>query len=128
MTGTYNQALSYKIVYKTSVSGDTYLTLADNLSTSKNYILDAQPSTLGLAGNERVTEIMFVFGAVKAGFAEVETAYIYGTVNYGLANGSSIVNVADAGGAYNGQWIQAVSRVNTKVYSKTTVTLPKTGY
>ena len=102
--------------------------LADNLSTAKNYVIDAQPATLGLATNERVTEIMFVFGAVKAGFAEVETAYIYGTVNNGLANDTSIVNVADIGGLYNGQWIQAVSRVNTRVYSKTTVTLPKTGY
>lgn len=120
--------LSYKIVYKTTGSGDTYLTLADNLSTTKNYILDAQPSTLGLAGNERVTEIMFVFGSVNAGFAEVETAYIYCTVNNGLANDSSIVNVADVGGVYNGQWIQAVSRVNTRIYSKTIYTLPKTGY
>ena len=128
VTGTYNQQLAYKIVYKTTSSGDAYLTLADNLSTTKNYVLDAQPATLGLANNERVTEIMFVFGSVKAGFGQVETAYIYGTVNTGLANDSSIVNVADVGGMFNGQWIQAVSRCNTKVYSKTTVILPKTGY
>ena len=128
VTGTYNQALSYKIVYKTNTSGDTYLTLADNLSTTKNYVLDARPATLGLAANERVTEVMFVFGQVKGGFAEVETAYIYATANSGLSNGSSIVNVADAGGLYNGQWIQGVSRWTTTVYSKTTTTLPKTGY
>ena len=104
VTGSYNQPLSYKVVYKTNLSGD-YRTLADNLSTSKVYVLDARPAVLGLAANERVTEVMFVFGNVKAGFAQVETPYIYATARSGLANSSGIVNVADAGGLYNGQWI-----------------------
>lgn len=127
VTGTYNQQLSYKIVYKTNLK-DSYQTLADSLSTTKNYVLEASPAALGLASNERVTEIMFVFGTVKGGFGQVETAYIHGNVVNGLANGSSIVNVADVGGVYNGQWIQAVSRWVTKVYAKTITTLPKTGY
>ena len=128
VTGTYNQQLSYKVVYKTNLSGSSYRTLADNLSTSKNYVLDARPAILKLASNERITEVMFVFGQVKAGFAQVETPSISGTVAKGLSNGSSLVNVADVGGLYNGQWIQAVSRTLTGVYAKTTVTLPKTGY
>ena len=127
VTGSYNQPLSYKVVYKTNLSGD-YRTLADNLSTSKVYVLDARPAVLGLAANERVTEVMFVFGIVPAGFAQVETPYIYATARSGLANNSGIVNVADVGGLYNGQWIQAVSRWLTTVYTKTTVRLPKTGY
>ena len=127
VTGSYNQPLSYKVVYKTNLYGD-YRTLADNLSTSKVYVLDARPAVLGLAANERVTEVMFVFGNVKAGFAQVETPYIYATARSGLANNSGIVNVADVGGLYNGQWIQAVSRWLTTVYTKTTVKLPKTGY
>ena len=127
VTGSYNQPLSYKVVYKTNLSGD-YRTLADNLSTSKVYVLDARPAALGLAANERVTEVMFVFGNVKAGFAQVETPYIYAAARSGLANNSGIVNVADVGGLYNGQWIQAVSRWLTTVYTKTTVKLPKTGY
>ena len=127
VTGSYNQPLSYKVVYKTNLSGD-YRTLADNLSTSKIYVLDARPAVLGLAANERVTEVMFVFGNVKAGFAQVETPYIYATARSGLANNASVVNVADVGGLYNGQWIQAVSRWLTTVYTKTTVKLPKTGY
>lgn len=128
VTGTYNQQLSYKVVYKTNLSGDTYLTLADNLSTTKNYVLEASPAALGLAANERVTEFMYVFGTVKAGFAQVETPYIHGTVIKGLSNGVSFVNVADVGGLYNGQWIMGVSRWVTTVYAKTNVTLPKTGY
>ena len=127
VTGSYNQPLSYKVIYKTNLSGD-YRTLADNLSTSKVYVLDARPAVLGLAANERVTEVMFVFGNVKAGFAQVETPYIYATARSGLANNASVVNVADVGGLYNGQWIQAVSRWLTTVYTKTTVKLPKTGY
>lgn len=127
VTGSYNQPLSYKVVYKTNLSGD-YRTLADNLSTSKVYVLDARPAVLGLAANERVSEVMFVFGNVKAGFAQVETPYIYAAARSGLANNSGIVNVADVGGLYNGQWIQAVSRWLTTVYTKTTVKLPKTGY
>ena len=126
VTGSYNQPLSYKVVYKTNLAHD-YRTLADNLSTSKVYVLDARPAALGLAANERVTEVMFVFGNVKAGFAQVETPYIY-AARSGLVNNSGIVNVADVGGLYNGQWIQAVSRWLTTVYTKTTVKLPKTGY
>ena len=127
VTGTYNQAQSYKIVYKVNGAG-TYRTLADNLSTTKNYVLDMRPAVIGLAANECVTEIMFVFGTVPAGFAQVETPVLYGTVRGGLSNGTSLVNSADVGGLYNGQWVQAVSRWLTTVYAKTTMTLPKTGY
>ena len=127
VTGSYNQPLSYKVVYKTNLTGD-YRTLADNLSTGKVYVLDARPAVLGLAANERVTEVMFVFGIVPAGFAQVETPCIYGTVGTSLANGASLVNAADAGGLHDGQWVQAVSRWLTTVYTKTTVKLPKTGY
>lgn len=127
-TGTYNQQLAYKVVFKTNFSGDTYRTLADNLSTSKNYKLDISPKALRLAANEKVTEVMFVFGQVKAGFAQVETPYIHGTVSKWLSNGATLVNVADVGGLYNGMWIQAVSRWVTNVYAKTVVKLPKTGY
>ena len=127
VTGTYNQSLAYKIVYKTNLSGDTYRTLADNLSTTQNYVLDASPTDLGLAANEKVTEFMYVFGQVKAGFAQVETPYIHGTVAQGLTNNASFVNVADVGGLYNGQWIMGVSRWVTTVYAKPEP-LPRTGY
>ena len=127
VTGTYNQVQNYKIVYKTNISGD-YRTLADNLSTAKNYVLDASAAALGLASNEYITEVMFVFGTARAGFAQVETPMIYATTISGLANKSQFVNVADVGGLHNGVWVQAVSRWVTTVYAQTTVTLPKTGY
>ena len=126
VTGTWNFPGVYKIVYKVNGTGD-YRTLADNLSTSQTYTLAASPAALGLAANERVTEIMFVFGQAPAGFAQVEAPILYCTSVNGLAAGSSFVNVADVGGVYNGQWVQAVSRWVTTVYGKPEP-LPRTGY
>ena len=126
VTGTYNFPGTYKIVYR--VNGGDYRTLADNLSTSKNYTLAASSVALGLASNERVTEIMFVFGQAPAGFSQVEAPYLHCKAVAGLPAGS-FVNVSDAGGTYNGTWVQAVSRWVTSVYGKPTVPkLPRTGY
>ena len=128
VTGTYNFPGNYKIVYKVNNTGD-YRTLADNLSTSKNYTLAASPVALGLAANERVTEIMFVFGQAPGGFSQVEAPMVHCVALSNLAPGSSFVNVADVGGTYNGIWLQAVTRWVTNVYGKPVVpTLPKTGY
>ena len=128
VTGTYNQQLSYKIVYLTNLSNGEYRTINDNLSTSRNYALDISNVALGLASNEYITEIMFVFGTVRAGFSQVETPYLYARSIQGLPNGASFVNQADVGGVYNGQWITSVSRWVTRVYNYTHFTMPKTGY
>ena len=126
VTGTYNFPGTYKITYR--VNGGEYRTLADNLSTSKNYTLAASATALGLASNERVTEVMFVFGQAPAGFAQVEKPYLHCTAVANLAS-TSFVNVADVGGVYNGQWVQAASRWVTTVYGKPAIpTLPRTGY
>ena len=125
ITGTYNFPGTYKITYR--VNGGEYRTLADNLSTSQTYTLAASPAALGLASNERVTEIMFVFGQAPAGFAQVETPYLNCTAVANLPANSSFVNIADVGGVYNGTWVQAISRWVTTVYGKPTP-LPRTGY
>ncbi len=46
-TGTYNAAGSYKIVYKTNLSGSEYRVLADSLNTQQNYVLEASPWPCG---------------------------------------------------------------------------------
>lgn len=125
VTGTYNFPGTYKITYR--VNGGEYRTLADNLSTAQNYTLAASPTALGLAANERVTEIMFVFGQTPGGFAQVEKPVLKCTAISGLTAGSSFVNVADVGGVYNDQWVQAISRWVTTAYGKPTP-LPRTGY
>ena len=128
VTGSYNQPLSYKVVYKTNLSGD-YRTLADNLSTSKVYVLDARPAALGLASNEYITEFMFVFGTVPAGFTQLQTPYVYCDVLPGLSHEYRFTNKTDVGGMWRSQWIMANDRWVTIVYNKNTApTLPRTGY
>ena len=127
ITGTYNFPGVYKITYR--VNGGEPQTLADNLSTQKNYTLAASATALGLASNERVTEIMFVFGQVPGGFAQVEKPMIHCKAVSSIAAGS-FVNKADVGGTYQGVWVQAVSRWVTTVYGKkpSVPKLPRTGY
>lgn len=127
VTGTYNVPGNYKVVYKTNLSGGTWRTLADNLSTQQNYVLDASKAALCLASNEYVTEFMMSFGVVPANFRQVEAPQVYATVYAWLTGGSQFVNQADVGGVYNGQWIMATSRWVTKVY-KLSEPLPRTGY
>ena len=127
VTGTYNFPGTYKITYR--VNGGEPQTLADNLSTQENYTLAASAVALGLASNERVTEIMFVFGQAPGGFAQVEKPMLHCKTVSSIAAGS-FVNKADVGGTYQGVWVQAVSRWVTTVYGKKTPApkLPRTGY
>ena len=127
VTGTYNVPGNYKVVYKTNLSGDTWRTLADNLSTQQLYVLDASPAALGLASNEYVTQFMVSFGVVPANFRQVEAPRVYCNVVSWIAGGAQFTNQADAGGVYDGQWIMAVSRWVTRVY-KPSDPLPRTGY
>ena len=126
-TGTWNTPGNYKIVYRTNLSGGTWRTLADNLSTSKNYVLDASPAALGLAANEYVTEFMAAFGIVPANFRQVEAPRVDCKALAKLTGGTQFVNQADAGGVYNGQWIMATSRWVTRIYAPSKP-LPRTGY
>ena len=126
-TGTWNTPGNYKIVYRTNLSGDTWRTLADNLSTSKNYVLDASPAALGLAANEYVTEFMAAFGIVPANFRQVEAPRVDCKALAKLTGGTQFVNTSDAGGVYNGQWIMATSRWVTRIYAPSKP-LPRTGY
>ena len=126
-TGTWNTPGNYKIVYRTNLSGDTWRTLVDNLSTSKNCVLDASPAALGLAANEYVTEFMAAFGIVPANFLQVEAPRVDCKVLSKLAGGTHLVNTSDAGGVYNGQCIMATPRWVPRVYAPSKP-LPRTGY
>ena len=128
ITGTWTGRLSYKVVYRTNTNSE-YRTLADNLNTAKNYTLDASSAALGLASNEYVTEVMFLFGRVPAGFTQLQAPYIYCKVLPGLAHEYRFANKTDVGGLWQGNWVMAVDRWVTIVYNKTTTpTLPRTGY
>ncbi|MDR1204335.1 MAG: hypothetical protein LBL26_02495, partial [Peptococcaceae bacterium] len=130
ITGTWSARLSYKIVYKTNVSSGDYRTLSDNLITDKIRTIDASPAALGLASNEYVTEFMFVFGRVPAGFKQIDAPYIYCNVLPNLAHEYRFANKTDVGGLWGAnQWVMANDRWVTVVYSKATPqVLPRTGY
>lgn len=129
ITGTWSARLSYKVVYKTNTHTD-YQTLADNLSTSKNYTLDASAAALGLARDEYVTEVTFLFGRVPAGFTQLQTPYISCNVRSGLAHEYRFANKTDVGGLWLGNWVMSNDRWVTTIYGKKTPTpkLPRTGY
>ena len=128
ITGTWSAKLNYRVVFKTNINSN-YRTLADNLSTAKNNTLDASPAALGLARNEYITEFMFVFGPVPAGFTQLQTPYVYCDVLPGLSHEYRFTNKTDVGGIWRSQWIMANDRWVTIVYNKNTApTLPRTGY
>ena len=128
ITGTWFHQLNYKVVYKTNVNS-SYRTLADNLNTQRNYTLDASPAALGLASDEYVTEVTFLFGRTPAGFRQMQTPYIYCNVLSSLTHEYRFTNKTDVGGTWQGQWIMANDRWVTIVYrGGPTPTLPRTGY
>ena len=130
VTGTYNTRISYKVVYRTNLNRN-YRTLADNIDSTQSRTLIASPTALGLKSGEAVTDIMFVFGTVPAGFRMVNNATIFATArnSYG---GSSFVNKADVGGLNSSQqWIMSNDAWTTTIYRKpiyTKPTLPTTGW
>lgn len=125
VTGTYNQALRYKILITTS-KGNTRV-IADNLSTTTNNVIDCRNAALGLAGDEYVTSFTLLFGTVKAGFCQVEQPQIYMTVNNGLPNGYQFANKADVGGRYGNEWVVGNSTWLTTIYAQP-IKMPRTGY
>lgn len=128
ITGTYSARLNYKVVFQTNLS-NTQRVLADNLNTLQNYTLDASPAALGLASNEYVTQVTFLFGRVPGGFRQVETPYIYCDVLSDLPHEYRFANKCDVGGMWRNQWIQATDRWVTIIYRGGPVpTLPRTGY
>ena len=130
VTGTYNTRISYKVVYRTNLNRN-YRTLADNIDSTQSRTLIASPTALGLKSGEAVTDIMFVFGTVPAGFRMVNNATIFATARNSFG-GSSFVNKADVGGLNSSQqWIMSNDAWTTTIYRKPTYTkptLPKTGW
>ena len=127
VTGTFNQALKYKIIATTN-KGDTVI-IADNLSTTKNNVIDCTPAALGLRADEFVTSFTVIFGNVKAGFCQVEQPQIYVNVLKTLPNGYQFGNKADVGGRYGGEWIVGSSVSVVTIYrAGEGGKLPRTGY
>ena len=126
-TGTYNQRLYYRIMFKTNVND--YRLLAKDLLTTNNYSVALSPEALGLGTGEYVTDVRFEFGTVPSGFASVTKPTLQVMVKGDVADGYNIVNRADVGGQYLNEWQTANAQWLTVVFRPAdTSPLPKTGY
>ena len=70
ITGTYNVPGHYKVVYQTNLSGGTWRTMYDNLSTMQNYTLDASRCSTWF-GFQRVCDP--VYGVLRRGALQFPT-------------------------------------------------------
>jgi hypothetical protein len=107
---------------------DTWRVAYDNLHSTTNNALVMSPVALGLGSNEFVTEIMYSFGTVRAGFRSVEAPRIEGTVRDGLPNGYEFVNRIDLGGRTGTEWIVGNNSWITRVFRHTPGNHPRTGW
>ena len=127
--GTYNARVWYKITYKTNEND--YRTLADNLLSTNRYSFKIDSGSLKLASGEYVTDIRFEFGTVPAGFKMTEKATLLVYVPAYMLGGYNIINRADCGGSYQGEWDNSTSTWVTKICRAPTYTkptLPQTGF
>jgi uncharacterized repeat protein (TIGR01451 family) len=125
VTGTYNQALTYKVMITTNKGGTRVI--ADNLSTTKNNVIDCSNASLGLRGDEYVTSFTFFLGTVKAGFAQVGQPLIFVKVLTTLPNAYEFANKVDVGGKHGQEWVIGNSATLSKVYKKP-APLSRAGY
>ncbi|MCL1835659.1 MAG: SpaA isopeptide-forming pilin-related protein [Oscillospiraceae bacterium] len=126
-TGTYNQRLYYRVLYKTNYSD--WRILASNLLSTNNYSYSLSAAALGLMGGEMVTHVRYEFGTVAAGFASATRPTITVQTLPTLANGYQIINRAEAGGRYGGApQVSTTAWVTKVVRFSTPPDLPRTGY
>jgi len=78
VTGTYNQNLRYRILGTTNTGRE--ILIADNLSTTRNNVVELAPVHLGLGANEFIVDFILYFGQVNAGFMAVENPRIFANV------------------------------------------------
>ena len=123
-TGTFNEILTYRITYRTNLTG-SYRVLADNLSTQVNH--DISCAIPGLAANEYITTIRFEFGTVQAGFANEMGPVLDVNVLPDLPDGYQIQNSVTISGTCDGvpvydkdYWVTVIVKMPDKP-------LPKTG-
>ena len=102
-----------------------------NLLSTNRYTFSIDSGSLKLASGEYVTDIRFEFGTVPAGFKMTEKATLLVYVPAYMSGGYNIINRADCGGSYQGEWDNSTSTWVTKIYRAPTYTkptLPQTGF
>ena len=126
-TGTFNQNMKYRIVYKTNKMQE-YKVLKDNLFTDRVYEIDLSK---GLQKDEYITDLKYEFEKVGIGFREVEKPFLYAKVNSNVKKDEQFTNILTVGGRYDMQTVKSEDKFTTTVISTTSTfngKLPKTGY
>ena len=123
-TGTFNEILTYRITYRTNMTG-SYRVLADNLSTQVNH--DISCAVPGLAANEYITAIRFEFGTVQEGFANERNPVLDVNVLPDLPDGHRIQNSVTISGTCDGVSVYDKDYWVTVVVKMPDKPLPKTG-
>ena len=121
VTGTFNHALRYRVLATTNRGNE--IVVADNLSTTRNNVIELRPVHLGLAADEYVVEFIVHFGQVPAGFSSVERPRVYVDVLPAhmahLPNGMMFANRVDVGGRIIGttEWVIGNSTTATTIFN-----------
>lgn len=126
-TGTWNQDLCYKVLYKTNKSIE-YVLYKEGLKTTQDNELDF--STIQLGEDEYITEICFDFGKVDMGFKERISPTMNCKALITLQNGEQFTNYTKTIGTYYELKVEAYSKWTTIVHKPKEVhpkVLPRTG-
>ena len=132
VTGTFNVPLRYTIRGTTNLGND--FVIADNLLTTRNNVVELGAPHLGLARNEYLTELTFLFGQVPAGFTSVtnprffvdilsETHPMWPTL---LPDGMMFAHKVDVGGRHFTEWVVGNSTTATTIFAPRTI--PRSGF
>ena len=130
VTGTYNQALRYRVLALTNRGNE--IVIADNLSTTTNNVVELRPVHLGLGTDEFVTEFTLHFGQVPAGFTSVDRPRIFVDVlpeaHTFLPDGMMFANKVDVGGRAVGsrEWIIGNATQGTTLFQPRK--MPRSGW
>lgn len=117
--GTYNQANSYDLYYKTNLT-ENYVLLFEDISTLETDEIDLSKE---LADGEYITNIKLNFGKVDVGFETDTKTSLFAAVNSNVKNGDVFENKVALTGNYKGYNLTKESKWKTEIYK----ILPVTG-
>ena len=126
-TGTWNQDLSYSVLYKTNKS-EKYILFKEMMQATENSELDF--TKIELAEDEIITEICYDFGQVDVGFKETISPTMKCKSLETLLDGEIFTNHTKTVGTYFGITAEANSEWKTIVHKPKEIhppVLPRTG-
>jgi hypothetical protein len=106
--------------------------IADNLSTTRNNVVELAPVHLGLGANKYIVDFILHFGQVNAGFKSVENPKILGNVlprtAVTLQPNMMFAMLVDVGDCVAGsdEWVMGNNTTAATVHSN--VKIPQSGF